>query len=96
MIIMQQLIIIMEGSKALFCSSKFSWAHNRTSSKFDYLVTPSQKVSPAMAYSFEVVHTNTPSNKVLHLPLLSRLWKLTNPILHISVSNDMAALKIMA
>jgi hypothetical protein len=42
-------IIIMDQSKTLFCSSKFPWAHERTSSKFiDYLGTHPQKGSPAL------------------------------------------------
>jgi hypothetical protein len=39
----------MEGTKTLFCSSKFPWAQERISSKFtDNLGTRSQKLSPAL------------------------------------------------
>jgi len=34
MVIMQGLIILVEDSKTLFCSSKFPWARERISSKF--------------------------------------------------------------
>jgi len=41
----------MEGSKTLFCSSKFSWSCGRISSKFtDNLGTRLQKCSPALLY----------------------------------------------
>jgi len=44
MIIMQELIIIVEDSKTLFCFSKFSCARERISSKFvDNLDTRLQK-----------------------------------------------------
>jgi hypothetical protein len=31
---MEELIIILEGSKTVFCSSKFQWASGKISSKF--------------------------------------------------------------
>ena len=40
----------MDGSKTLFCSSKFPWEREMISSKFvDNLSTRSQKGSPALA-----------------------------------------------
>ena len=36
---MQQLAIIVDGSKTLFCSSKFSWGGQRISSKFALIWT---------------------------------------------------------
>ena len=46
---MQQLMIIMEGSKTLFCSSKFPSAHEKISSKYiDSLGIHPQKGSSAL------------------------------------------------
>jgi hypothetical protein len=46
---MQLLIIIMEGSKALFCSSKFPWAYQGISPKFiDHFGAHPLKCSPAL------------------------------------------------
>ena len=45
---MQKLIVFMEESKILLCSSKCLWARERISSKFvDSLETCPQKDSPA-------------------------------------------------
>ena len=44
----------MEGSKTLFSSPKFSWTHERISSKcIDNLGTQPQKGSPVMGWAAE-------------------------------------------
>jgi len=50
----------MEGSKTIFCSSKFPWACERISSKFiDNLRTRPQKRPPALAYSVTTMTFHT-------------------------------------
>jgi hypothetical protein len=47
----------MEGSKTLYCSSKFPWARERDSSKFiDNLSKSPQKGSPALALAISDPH----------------------------------------
>ena len=49
---MQELILIVENSNTLFCSSQCPWARERISSKFiDNLGTRHRKVSPALVYT---------------------------------------------
>jgi hypothetical protein len=49
---MQELIVIVENYKTLFCSSRRPWARGKISSKFvDNLGTRLRKVSPALVYT---------------------------------------------
>jgi len=53
-----QYLVIMEGAKTLFCSSKFLWAHKRICSKFlDNLATHSQKGLSALPHHDSVLIT---------------------------------------
>jgi hypothetical protein len=55
---MQYLVIIMEGSKTLFCSSKFLWARRRICPKFlDNLCTHCPKDLPALPYCDSILIT---------------------------------------
>ena len=61
---MQQLIIIIEECKTLFCSSKFPWARERISSKFiENLGKGPQRASPldhSWPYTNFGVYLNSP------------------------------------